>query len=50
MNTDIVYTTEKISFEGQCAVSRIKGFFQKIVKALTFDAEAIFKSKEWPYL
>ena len=30
-------------------VSRIKHLNKKIIKLLSFDADAVFKSKEWPY-
>lgn len=50
MNTDIVYTSKEIGIEARGAGAGIKGIILKIVKVFTFNAEAIFKSKDWPYL
>jgi hypothetical protein len=50
MNTDVVYVSKEISVGVPCVTTRIKGIILKIVKASSFDAEAIFKSKDWPYL
>jgi hypothetical protein len=35
---------------GQCIFRFIKKAVQFIPELLTFDAEAIFESKDWPYL
>jgi hypothetical protein len=50
MNTDIAYTPNKDDLKARGAASGTKGMILKIVKAFTFDAEAIFKSKDWPHL
>jgi hypothetical protein len=50
MNTEIVCTSNEISIKAPGTVAGIKHFILKIVKALTFDAGAIFESKDWPYL
>jgi hypothetical protein len=50
MNTGIVYIPEKIGIETTGTSARIKGMIKKISKALTFNADAVFKSKDWPYL
>jgi hypothetical protein len=50
MNTDVAYTSRKIGIDGRGAAAGITGIILKIAKALTFNADAIFKSKDWPYL
>jgi hypothetical protein len=50
MDTSIACTPKKVSFKGRGAATEITGIIRKIVKALTFNADAIFKSKDWPYL
>jgi hypothetical protein len=50
MNTEIIYTSKEIGIEARAAATGIKSIILKIGKALSFDAEAIFKSKDWPYL
>jgi hypothetical protein len=49
MNTDIFCTSNEISIKAAGATG-IRSLILKIVKALSFDTEAIFKSKDWPYL
>ena len=48
MNTDIVYTTKEINVKAHSLTTGIKDMLLKIAKALSFDASAIFKSKNWP--
>jgi hypothetical protein len=50
MNTEMVCTTEKIGIGTRGTSARIKGIIRKIGKALTFNADAVLKSKDWPYL
>jgi hypothetical protein len=51
MNTSTTYQTldRKVS-PTRSADKGIKPVLMKIVKALSFDSEAIFRSKDWPHL
>ena len=51
MNIDAMYqTTYRDVTKGQGTASSGKGILTKIIKLLSFDAEGIFKSKDWPQL
>ncbi len=51
MNIDAVYQpTCETATKAQGVATVIKRIILKIIKALSFDADAIFKSKEWPHL
>jgi hypothetical protein len=51
MNISTTYHTERAeTSKSQGAATDFKQAILKIVKALSFDAEPIFKSKDWPFL
>jgi hypothetical protein len=50
MNTSVADTSKKMGIEGRGAAAEIKCVILKIAKALTFNADAVLKSKDWPYL
>jgi hypothetical protein len=50
MDTDITYTAKKIGLEGRGPAAGIRSVVRKIAGALTFNADAVFKSEDWPHL
>jgi hypothetical protein len=50
MNTDIACTSKKVTVDRRGAVTEIAEIVLKIFRALTFNADAVLKSKDWPYL
>jgi hypothetical protein len=51
MNASTMYRTiERDATGTRGAEKRIRRIILKIASALTFNADAVFKSKDWPYL
>jgi hypothetical protein len=51
MNASTIYQTiERDATRTQGAERRVRRIILKIATALSFNADGIFKSKDWPYL